>query len=57
MLNDQTGFKGFVKKIKKKKLVNKKIGRKKLGEKNWPNKLFNVQENFWAKKMFKKSFR
>ena len=25
-----------------------------MGEKNWPNKFFNVQENFWAKKMFKK---
>ena len=32
MLNDQTGFKGFVKKIVKKKLVNKKIGRKKLAK-------------------------
>ena len=52
MLNDQTGFKGFVKKI-----VKKNWSTKKLGEKNWPNKLFNVQENFWAKKMFKKSFR
>ena len=32
MLNDQTGFKGFVKKIVKTKLVNKKIGRKKLAK-------------------------